>query len=95
MRIKPGVSDGSLPPGGEAWVHHFLYGEPGVIGEIDCRGGRHEFVEARAIDWTAGTALGDHRHAGPARLRGGVRAPMLNPESPIHDPNRLTSAEKN
>lgn len=66
QRVKPGASDGAVPTGGEAWVHCFLYGPQGLVGEIDCVGERHLFSEPQKLDPKAGTALFGHRHVAEA-----------------------------
>lgn len=68
QRVRPGAQDGAVPAGGEAWVHCFLYGPQGLVGEIDCVGERHLFSEPRTLDLKAGTALFSHRHVAAAVL---------------------------
>lgn len=63
-KVKPGKPEGVMPQGGESWVHCFLYGPQGLIGEIDCKGDRHEFSQPCRVDEKVGTALQDHRHLG-------------------------------
>lgn len=77
-RVNPGASDGAVPEGGEAWVHYFFYRPEGLVGEVDCLGKRHEFLEARTLDPKAGTALTGHRHVEET----GARRPLsLSPST--------------
>ena len=63
-RFNPRTPDGRAP-GGEEWVHSFFYGygPRGLVGEIDCRGERHEYLEPRDFNLKGWT---DHRHVAEA-----------------------------
>ena len=91
-RVPAGKPDGTVPAGGEAWVHCFLYGEEGLAAEFDCRGERHEFTQPRAVDEKNGTALPGHAHSPAGSPTGIFLRPRLRFE--YDAPGRLTSAQK-
>ena len=91
-RVPAGKPDGTVPAGGEAWVHCFLYGADGLAAEFDCRGERHEFTQPRAVDEKNGTALPGHAHSPAGRATGGVLRPRVSFE--YDAPGRLIVAQQ-